>query len=64
MALRIGDKAVLNKDVTWDEGMMAAGTVGHVANLIEARGENYAVFNPEETVEMYFVSVKSLTKSK
>lgn len=64
MALRIGDKAELVRDVTWDGGEMKTGTVGFISNLIEAKGESYAVFNPENTVEMYFVSTKSLSKLK
>lgn len=64
MALRIGDKAELLKEVTWDGGVILKGTIGFINNLIEARGENYAVFNPEDTIEMYFVSTKSLTKLK
>lgn len=64
MALRIGDKAELNKAVTWDGGEMPQGTVGFISNLIEAKGESYAVFNPEGTIEMYFVSTKSLNKLK
>lgn len=64
MALRIGDKAELVKNVTWDGGEMSAGTVGFISNLIETPEESYAVFNPENTIEMYFVSTKSLNKLK
>lgn len=61
--MNIGDKAVLSKRITWDEGELAEGTEGYIANLIKTNNEEYVVFNPDKTIEMYFVKLSSVKKA-
>lgn len=61
--MQIGDKVVLSKRITWDEGELPEGTEGYVANLIKSEKEEYVVFNPDKTVEMYFVKLSSVKKA-
>lgn len=62
--MEIGDKVALKRLITWDEGRLEEGTEGFVANIIKGESEEYVVFNPLNTVEMYFVKLSSVTKAQ
>jgi hypothetical protein len=64
MALRIGDKAETVKLITWDGGEIQSGTTGEINNIVVLKDEVYCVFNPESTLDMFFVNAKSLKKVK
>lgn len=65
--LKIGDRAVLLKDVTYDEDnkVLPAGEVGSISNIIIVRDEKLALFHPDSFEEQLFVvKVKSLKQVK
>lgn len=65
--LKIGDRAVLLKDVTYDEDnkVLPAGEVGSISNIIIVRDEKLALFHPDSfEKQLFVVKVKSLKQVK
>ncbi len=71
--MRIGDKVVLNKEVSYpskDEydqpitGVLPKGAVGIVANIVDIGNEELVFFNPIDTEVIFAVSSSSVKKFK
>lgn len=71
--MRIGDQVVLKKEISYpskDEydrpitGILPKGTLGIVANLVDAGGELLVFFNPVDTEVIFAVAHSSVKKTK
>lgn len=71
--MKIGDKVKLKHEITYpakDEygeacvGRLAVGSIGIVANMVDAGGELLVFFNPVDTDAIYAVARSSVVKVK
>lgn len=61
--MRIGDKVVLKKDVTHDEGVLQSGSEWVVSNIIQIQKEKLALIS-DDSDKVYAVKFSSVAKIK